>query len=97
MPCLDALPVPLFENEAKKVSSGKAAVKMAAPKAEPVAAVAEGTSVAPRQRPKGAHNLPPALSGPNRRPAVSQSPNPVDSGVPSFQVKSYSKIFGQKS
>ncbi|XP_067008886.2 BMP-2-inducible protein kinase [Anabrus simplex] len=51
VPVLDQLPCPLLESESKRTS-----VKVTK---QPVAPVMEGTSVTPRQRPKGAQSLPP--------------------------------------
>lgn len=82
MPVLENLPVPAFESDAKKAPSlkpSKGSNKELLPQSM------EGTSVTPRQRPKGGHNLPPALSGP-RRQNINPSPINVDNTLNTFQV-----------
>ncbi|XP_063226761.1 serine/threonine-protein kinase sel-5 [Bacillus rossius redtenbacheri] len=76
VPALDQLPCPQLDTEARRT-----AVKVTK---QAAAAVVEGTSVAPRQRPKGTQPLPvgvvlPIPSPSTRRqalPPVSQSPQP---------------------
>ncbi|KAL0280980.1 UNVERIFIED_CONTAM: hypothetical protein PYX00_002119 [Menopon gallinae] len=82
IPVLENLAVPPFESEAKKVTAAKPA--KGTPKELQPPPQAEGTSVTPRQRPKGGHNLPPALSGP-RRQIVNQSPSNLDNNLNAFQ------------
>ncbi|KAK6645052.1 hypothetical protein RUM43_001328 [Polyplax serrata] len=77
IPVLENLPVPAFESEAKKVPSLKPS-KGPAKELQPMPM--EGTSVTPRQRPKGGHNLPPALSG-LRRQNVNPSPVNIDNNT----------------
>ncbi|XP_049765683.1 uncharacterized protein LOC126095047 isoform X1 [Schistocerca cancellata] len=94
VPVMDQLPSPQLESEAKRTSV-KVTKQVAAP-------VVEGTSVAPRQRPKGGQPLPPPVGGvlpvpvgsspvqPQRRPpappAVSQSPVSADGAAEGMQA-----------
>ncbi|CAG9768190.1 unnamed protein product [Ceutorhynchus assimilis] len=54
-PTLDAIPIPLFESEQKKANQIKI---QSAPKSVSVMPAVEGTSVMPRQRPKGSSQTP---------------------------------------
>ncbi|EEB19902.1 Actin-regulating kinase, putative [Pediculus humanus corporis] len=86
VPSLENLEVPAFESDAKKVPSLIKPSKGSNKELQPPQM--EGTSVTPRQRPKGGHNLPPALSGP-RRQNINPSPiNADNNNTNTFQQSS---------
>lgn len=84
MPIFDSLSSPPFESELKRASS----IQKASMLAKPSAHTEIGTSVAPRQRPKGnvsTQNLPLVLpSSPSPHNAMSPSPQVLQANDPNF-------------
>lgn len=90
-PSLDTLPVPPFESETKRASIGAKPSSTASTKQLQLGSAESGTSVAPRQRPKGsiqpsAHNLPiVAPPSPSPRNTLSSPVPPGTQAQPTSQ------------
>ncbi|KAL3285274.1 hypothetical protein HHI36_019384 [Cryptolaemus montrouzieri] len=95
-PVLDELAVPLTESEAKKVTIKSSATSMGTTKTAAAAPMVEGTSVIPRQRPKGTGTTPlnlknlPLNISPSPAAKKSQSPVATSAVSPSYPVSNAS-------